>query len=329
MQANPLLLNQFRVIDCSGLEGFEAGLDRLVGNWALDAPPRQSRTTTERFVVNYRTLQHVGLLCGHYDAAFSGSTHASNFIQGFPLSGHAEHQIGRTQLPVSVRSSAIVPPGDRLKMSYQGRFDHLALSIKPASMQLKLEALTGAPVIAPLKFTSTVSYERPDTQALRRTALFLAEESSSAQPSPPLVLAELEQAVIVSFLCSNESNYSAQLHGELRGSAPWQVRRVEEYIAAHWDQPITIEALAVATNVSTRSLFHSFKKARGYSPMVLVKQTRLARARDMLSHPNAGMSVTDVAYVCGFGNLGHFANDYQQRFGELPSDTLRSSRSSA
>lgn len=211
---------------------------------------------------------------------------------------------------------------------YKTTFDHLALAIKPAPLLNKLEALIGSPAVTPLKFVKRASYGRPDALALRRLVLFLAEElSNETLVMSPLILTELEQALMVAFLCNNESNFSPLLRGEPTSSAPWQVRRAEEYIAANWDQPITIEALAVATNVSARSLFHSFKKARGYSPMVLVKQIRLNKAKEMLSKARPDASVTDVAYACGFGNLGHFANDYFERFGERPSDTLRLSRS--
>jgi transcriptional regulator GlxA family with amidase domain len=143
---------------------------------------------------------------------------------------------------------------------------------------------------------------------------------------PPLVLAELEQALIVAYLCANQSNYTAQLNGKARGATPWQVRRAEEYITAHWDQPITIEALALVTNTSARSLFDTFKKHRGYSPMSFLKRVRLQHARALLERPTEAISVTAVAYACGFSNLGHFAKDYLLSFGELPSATLKASR---
>jgi len=37
-------------------------------------------------------------------------------------------------------------------------------------------------------------------------------------------------------------------------------------------------------------------------------------------------SVTAIALLCGFSNLGHFASAYRTRFGELPSQTLHRSR---
>jgi len=38
------------------------------------------------------------------------------------------------------------------------------------------------------------------------------------------------------------------------------------------------------------------------------------------------VSVTDVAYACGFGNLGHFAKYFRAKFGETPSAVLSRSK---
>jgi transcriptional regulator GlxA family with amidase domain len=46
----------------------------------------------------------------------------------------------------------------------------------------------------------------------------------------------------------------------------------------------------------------------------------------MLRQDDAEVSVTEVAFACGFGNLGHFANDYFRRFGERPSESVRKAR---
>jgi transcriptional regulator GlxA family with amidase domain len=116
---------------------------------------------------------------------------------------------------------------------------------------------------------------------------------------------------------------SSQLDSRERASTSWQVRRAEEYIEAHWSEPITIAGLARATAASARSIFFHFKNSRGQSPMSFVKQVRLEHAREMLQRGGVSHSVTEVAVDCGFGNLGHFAGDYFKRFGERPSDTLK------
>jgi len=52
----------------------------------------------------------------------------------------------------------------------------------------------------------------------------------------------------------------------------------------------------------------------------------LQRAKQMLMEPNQRTSVSTVAFKCGFGNLGHFAKDFREMFGELPSETLSRTR---
>jgi transcriptional regulator GlxA family with amidase domain len=46
----------------------------------------------------------------------------------------------------------------------------------------------------------------------------------------------------------------------------------------------------------------------------------------MLALATPDASVTGVALACGFHNGGHFAKDYREAFGELPSLTLARAR---
>lgn len=57
--------------------------------------------------------------------------------------------------------------------------------------------------------------------------------------------------------------------------------------------------------------------------MAFVKEVRLRHARQMLLSPDADTTIAKVAFLCGFGNLGNFAKDYRDAFGELPSQTLK------
>ena len=125
---------------------------------------------------------------------------------------------------------------------------------------------------------------------------------------------------MVAFLRATPNSLSHLLEDGGYEAAPHEIHRAEQYIEANWDKPITIEDLAAVTNVSARALFKSFRKFRGYSPMGFAKSVRLRRARQMLTNI-PGLSVTDIAFRCGFGNLGHFAKDYREAFGELPSQT--------
>jgi transcriptional regulator GlxA family with amidase domain len=139
---------------------------------------------------------------------------------------------------------------------------------------------------------------------------------------PPLVLRELEQTILVSFLSANRHTFSDLLEREPKDTLPSHVRLAEEFIEANWDQAISIEKLVEATGVGARAIFRTFQRSRGYSPMAFARMVRLRHAREMLATPDPETSVTSVAFVCGFGNLGHFARDYRETFGERPSETL-------
>jgi len=143
---------------------------------------------------------------------------------------------------------------------------------------------------------------------------------------PPLLLRELESAVIVAFLTVLPHSLSAVLNRQPADIPAPLVRRIEEYIETNAHHSITIEKLTQVAGVSARSIFLAFKKSRGYTPLSFVKMVRLKNARALLNSPDDTTSVTDVAFICGFANLGHFSREYREMFGELPSATLAKSR---
>ena len=96
--------------------------------------------------------------------------------------------------------------------------------------------------------------------------LLIAELDRENSDVSPLLLTEIQQAIVVAYLSGINHNYSDLLSEPNKTIAPWQVKRAEEYIEANWREPITIDALAIVTDVSARSLFHAFRQSRGYRP---------------------------------------------------------------
>jgi transcriptional regulator GlxA family with amidase domain len=174
-----------------------------------------------------------------------------------------------------------------------------------------------------LLFAPTPDYALGYSHHLSDLVYFLARQLDQAAPGlPPPLLRELEQAIIVAFLSVNEHTLSRQLHQDTPHAALREVRRAEDYIEANWYRAITIEELAEVTQVSVRNLFRSFRKARGYSPMAFLRMLRLKKVKQMLDEGGLKTSVTGAALLCGFQNAGHFARQYREMFGELPSTTL-------
>lgn len=105
-------------------------------------------------------------------------------------------------------------------------------------------------------------------------------------------------------------------------SSRLQLHLLEEYLVKYWDQPLDIEAMALVTRVSARSVFRYFREVLDCSPSQFLRKIRLQRARDELAKGERGTTVIAVALRCGFSSLGHFAREYRAAFGELPSVTL-------
>jgi transcriptional regulator GlxA family with amidase domain len=174
-----------------------------------------------------------------------------------------------------------------------------------------------------LAFAPAMRLDDPKTRGLLQMVTFLAKQlDSTSTVLPPLVLHELEQAITVAVLCAGRHSFSQLFEDQARTPPSGAVLRAEEFIQANWNRPIRIDELVAVTDVSARSLFKAFKRTRGYSPIAFAKMVRLKQARQMLQGGDPDISVTGIAFKCGFGNLGHFAADYRRAFGELPSETL-------
>lgn len=268
-------------------------------------------------------LNEIQLFRGRYESQFRVQVANSPFfMQSFPLQGRGVTVNNGFAMSSSSSKGALVEPG-AVAFSPGANFEHLVILIDPKALFKTIAALAGTPAVGQLKMDFSDFRAKPEPRLLRSLVKLLVEELDADNSLPSsLVISELEQAILVTFLCGNSHNHSGLLNGRPPSAAPWQIRRVEEYIEANWDQPISIEALAVVANASARSIFHSFKEHRRYSPMAFVKHVRLKHAREMLSARAGELTVTSAAFACGFGNLGHFATDYQRAFGETPSATL-------
>jgi AraC family transcriptional regulator, ethanolamine operon transcriptional activator len=80
--------------------------------------------------------------------------------------------------------------------------------------------------------------------------------------------------------------------------------------------------LCEAAGVSERTLRNAFQSVYGMSPIRFLQLRRLHQVRRALRR-DAAVSVTEVALRHGFVNLGRFAAEYRQLFGESPSLTRR------
>lgn len=98
---------------------------------------------------------------------------------------------------------------------------------------------------------------------------------------------------------------------------------VLEYMERNAGTPLSPRALARAGYMSVRTLHTTFHNELGTSAMAYLRAIRLDRVRSELLRDGPRRRVTEVAMRWGFSHPSRFAQQYRNRFGELPSQTLR------
>ena len=226
---------------------------------------------------------------------------------------------------VSGTQSCISPA--KATLEYGAGFRHITWHVRYDVLIRKLVALTGAPVARALSFDPVFSRGTAESDAfLAILNCILANIDYASPDAPVLFIAELEHALMISLLQTCHHSLRGLLESNMPSAGPWQVRQVEEYIAAHWDAPFDIEQIAALTGMSARSIYRAFKRTRGYSPKSFARQRRLQHARILLEEEPRVQNVTSVAFACGFTDASHFSREFSKAFGESPSAILARNR---
>lgn len=122
--------------------------------------------------------------------------------------------------------------------------------------------------------------------------------------------------------------FAAQLeraHGVVRpapkahrgGLAPFALRRVREYVAAHLGSSVRLEQLAALAGLSPFHFSRAFKASTGWSPHGYVLNCRIAEAKRLLSSSN--LSIADIARRTGFSSTGQLSTRFRGWTGTTPS----------
>jgi len=98
--------------------------------------------------------------------------------------------------------------------------------------------------------------------------------------------------------------------------------RVRRHIGSRPLDQLDFDSLSDDLEIGRHHLNRCFKEHFGVSVHEFVHLFRLHQARNSLLVQTTDVSVTDVAYSCGFNHLGRFSTEYRQLFGETPRQTL-------
>lgn len=95
-----------------------------------------------------------------------------------------------------------------------------------------------------------------------------------------------------------------------------RMRLLDEFIEAGLDGPLGVPAMAQMLGLSEGYFIRAFKNATGKSPHSYLIDRRLAKARALMC--DSTLSLTEIAYTCGFNSQAHMATAFKQRLGVSP-----------
>jgi AraC-like DNA-binding protein len=88
------------------------------------------------------------------------------------------------------------------------------------------------------------------------------------------------------------------------------------WIRTHYNEPLSIDALARTVHMSPSVLHRRFKAATVMSPLQYQKQVRLLEARKMLM--SGDVEAASVAFEVGYESPSQFSREYRRLFGAPP-----------
>jgi AraC family transcriptional regulator len=224
----------------------------------------------------------------------TASCHCICFLMS---SGRVEKRMGGRVVYVERRAGtlSIHPAGVDCAADADEDLDILVVSVDPCRMALA--AAEGA--LAEAQLIERLGGEDPALLALART---LAFESVHNYPSGALSWNEAASSFVDGLVTGHAAAMPARSRGTLGKD---QLQRLRDYIVAHLDEPIGVEALA---DIAARSPFHFtrvFTRSVGMTPHRYVVHLRLQRAIELVREGRSGLA--EIAARTGFADQSHLS----------------------
>ena len=127
------------------------------------------------------------------------------------------------------------------------------------------------------------------------------------QATPPAVFASVPSALA-------HTPFKMPARG---GLPPRALRRLREYVVAHIEENITIQALASMVGLSRFHFTRAFKQSEGVTPHRYLLQCRVKRVQELLAATELPLS--QIALAAGFSDQSHCSRRFRELVGITPS----------
>jgi AraC-like DNA-binding protein len=318
-------LSRYPVLGTRSLEEARDAVTRVYLEHDLTAPDDSMEMTLN--AVSDRNLT-LGYLAYNSRARLVMPPTEDCYHVNLTLSGHtdASRSDGARASTDGGRSGIVLSPHQQNTVRWSTDAAQLILKIPTGGVAGHLSELLGRPVRRTVEFDFGLDLSGGAGATLLSSVRFLATELDrpGGLADMPLAREQLEAFVMTQLLHAGRHRYSDDLAAPAEPVRRGRLGPVLDYLDAHADEPLTPRELARAGCMSVRTLHATFQAELGESPMSYLRRVRLDHVRaELLRRDPLQTRVTEVAMRWGFLHQSRFAQQYRERFGELPRDTLR------
>lgn len=252
----------------------------------------------------------------------SGDGVLDDYLLTLPVAGSGRFRYGDAEVLATPGRGVIIGPHREFEFAFDESWDQVVVRLDRARVESVAAALTGE--MGPVHFDVALAEGVISVDGLLESAVSLVD-SAAAEHRPQLIW-QLEQLIIETLLLAQPNNRTAAADPERARPVSPRLRQAMDFMIDRLGEPMTVSAVAEACGTSVRSLQATFRSELGTSPVQWLRSQRLERAHALLASGAPGLSVTDVAYRCGFFHLGEFGAAFRSRYGVTPSAVLAERR---
>jgi AraC-like DNA-binding protein len=305
-------------------------LTKAIGTHRIESP---ATVQQYRFDIDHLSTGNFDLVEIHWDGEFEliQDPLVNRYVIYLVLAGSLAQKINhRQQLCCSPATATIVNSGESVESVTSKTGAVLLISIDLQAIDLTLGKLLDKTLKQPVVFQSNIDLTSEFGLSLKKFGQFLWAAADKNNPTDfsALVLQKLEQAFLDCTIEGLPSNYSEELRYQNDGALSCHVRKAQMFIESNLHEDIKLGDIVAAVGVCPRLLQKAFSHHCGCSPMRFLTQARLQQIRQDLERSVHDTKIVDVMMHYGFTQGGKFAKEYQQLFGEKPSETLKRSTNS-
>jgi AraC-like DNA-binding protein len=161
--------------------------------------------------------------------------------------------------------------------------------------------------------------ELPDTRRVRDIFIQLCELYGSAMPESDLLIHSLLLELVYHLRKyshgSKEKNYLKSSNREI-------IESTIEYINDNLTDDLSLEALSAKVNFTPTYFHKMFKVSAGKNLREYIEDRRIKRSIQLMT--STDMTLTRIAYECGFSSQSYFSYAFRRKMGLPPREYVNS-----